>query len=66
MRRGGGIEAIKHRGPMRGPTWNYTRSRFAAKVFFCNDLHNESFTPGILTPVRIGATISRCLKKSGY
>jgi hypothetical protein len=57
MRRGGGIEAIKHRGPMRGPTGNYTRSRFAAKVFFCNDLHNESFTPGILTPVRMGATI---------
>ena len=65
MRRGGGIEAIRHRGPMRGPTWNYTRSRFAAKVFFANHLHNKSFTPGVLTPVKMGATISGCLKKSG-
>jgi hypothetical protein len=34
---------------MRGPWAQDTRKPVAAKVFFSIDLHNKSFTPGILT-----------------
>jgi hypothetical protein len=34
---------------VRGPLRHLTRNPSAAKVFFSNDFHNESFTPGILT-----------------
>jgi hypothetical protein len=34
---------------MPGPPAHHTRKPVAAKVFFSIDLHNKSFTPGILT-----------------
>jgi hypothetical protein len=34
---------------MRGPSAHHTRKPVGAKVFFCIDLHNKSFTPGVLT-----------------
>jgi hypothetical protein len=34
---------------MRGPCAHDTRKPVAAKVFFSIDLHNKSFTPGVLT-----------------